>query len=489
MEGGSKTQFRMDKELDVIIIGGGIVGTAIARELSRYQLKIALVEKEADVGWGTTKANSAVVHTGYDPKPGTLMSKLNVQGARLFPSICEELDVPYKKIGSLVLTPNEEGFKVLEELKERGKVNGVTNLEIITQDKLFELEPNLSRDIKGALWVKDTAITAPVELAIAFRENAEENGVRFILDTTVIGFELEDRKIKSIKTDKGFLHAKWIINAAGIYSDEIARLAGDESFSITPVKGEYALFDKEIGNLVNHIIFPLPTETTKGILVLPTVDGNLLVGPNERITTKEDTNVTEEGLREVISFAKKEFPNLPLNMLITVFAGLRAKELNRKDFVIESSPVMENLINVGGIQSPGLSSAPAIALYVTEILKDRGVELTENRDFIPERKAIPRFSNLSWEERAKLIAEDPNYGEIICRCEYVTVGEIMEAVKRGANTLDGIKFRTRAGSGRCQGGFCGPRLIPLLSQLLEVPPSEITKKGKESKLVIGETKR
>lgn len=478
----------MDKELDIIIIGGGIVGTAIARELSRYQLDIALVEKEADVGWGTTKANSAIVHTGYDPKPGTLMAKLNVQGARLFPSICEELDVPYKRLGSLVLTPDEDGFKVLEELKEKGKINGVTNLEIIKQEKLFELEPNLSRDIKGALWVKDTAITSPVELAIAFRENAQENGVRFILDTTVIGFDLEGKRIRSVKTDKGSFRAKWIINAGGVYSDDIARLAGDDSFSITPVKGEYALFDKEIGNLVNRVIFPLPAETTKGILVLPTVDGNLLVGPNEHITTKDDTNVTEEGLKEVISFVKREVPNLPLNMIITVFAGLRAKELNRKDFVIEPSPVVENLINVGGIQSPGLSSAPAIAIYVVEILKDRGVDLSKKRDFIPERKAIPRFSNLSWEERAKLIAKDPSYGEIICRCEYVTVGEIMEAVRRGANTLDGIKFRTRAGSGRCQGGFCGPRLIPLLSQLLEVPPEEITKKGKESRLVIGETK-
>ena len=489
MEGGSKTQSGMDKELDIIIIGGGIIGTAIARELARYKLEVALVEKEADVGWGTTKANSAIVHTGYDPKPGTLMAKLNVEGARLYPSICEELDVPYKRIGSLVLTPSVDGFKTLEQLKERGKINGVIDLEIITQDRLLELEPNISKDIKGALFIRDTAITSPVELAIAFRENAEQNGVRFILDTTVIGFEIEDRRIRLIKTDRGYLRAKWVINSAGIYSDEIARLAGDDSFTITPVKGEYDLFDKEVGDIVNHIIFPLPTETSKGILVLPTVDGNLLVGPNEHITSKEDTNVTEEGLKEILSFAKKEVPSLPLNMIITVFAGLRAKELRRNDFVIESSPVVENLINVGGIQSPGLSSAPSIAIYVTEILKDKGVKLFPNPNFIPERKAIRRFANLSWEERSRLIAEDPNYGEIICRCEYVTVGEVMEAVRRGANTLDGIKFRTRAGSGRCQGGFCGPRLIPLLSQLLEVSPEEITKKGKESKLVIGETKR
>ncbi|MGC8972030.1 MAG: NAD(P)/FAD-dependent oxidoreductase [bacterium] len=479
----------MDKELDVIIIGGGIVGTAIARELAKYQLEVVLVEKEADVGWGTTKANSAVVHTGYDPKPGTLMAKLNVEGARLFPYVCEELDVPYKKIGSLVLTPNEDGFKILENLEKRGKINGVTNLEIISQDKIFELEPNLSRDIKGALWVKDTAITSPIELAIAFRENAEQNGVRFIFDTTVIGFEVEDKKIKVIKTDKGLLKARWIINSAGIHSDEIAKLAGDDSFTITPVKGEYALFDKEVGNLVSHIIFPLPTETTKGILVLPTVDGNLLVGPNEHITSKDDTNVTDKGLQEILSFAKREVPNLPLNMIITVFAGLRAKELSKKDFVIEPSPIVENLINVGGIQSPGLSSAPAIAVYVKEILKDKGIKFFPKSNFVPERKAISRFVNLSWEERDKLIAKDPNYGEIICRCEYVTLGEVIEAVKRGANTLDGVKFRTRAGSGRCQGGFCGPRLIPLLSQLLETPPENITKKGKESRLVIGETKR
>lgn len=479
----------MDKELDVIIIGGGIVGTAIARELSRYKLDVLLLEKESDVGWGTTKANSAVVHTGYDPKPGTLMAKLNIEGARLFPSICEELDVPYEKLGSLVLTPDEEGFKKLEELKDRGKINGVTNLEIINQDKLFELEPNISRDFKGALFVKDTAITSPVELAIAFRENAEQNGVKFLFDTTVIAFDLEDDSIASVKTNRGSFRARWIINSAGIFSDDIARLAGDESFTITPVKGEYALFDKEVGNLVNHIIFPLPTETTKGILVLPTVDKNLLVGPNEHITEKDDTTVTEEGLKEILSFGKKEFPTLPLNMIITVFAGLRAKDLNRKDFIIEPSPVVKNLINVGGIQSPGLSSAPSIAIYVTEILKDKGVDLIPKPEFIPERKAIPRFSNLSWEERANLIAKDSNYGEIICRCEYVTVGEIIEAVRRGATTLDGIKFRTRAGSGRCQGGFCGPRLIKLLSQLLGVLPEEITKKGNGSKLVIGETRR
>lgn len=479
----------MGKELDIIIIGGGIIGTAIARELSRYKLEVLLIEKESDVGWGTTKSNSAVVHTGYDPKPGSLMAKLNVEGARLFPSLCEELDVPYKKLGSLVLTPDEDGFRKLEELKDRGRKNGVTNLEIITQDKLFELEPNLSRDFKGALFVKDTAITSPVELAIAFRENAEQNGVRFLFDTMVTGFELEDKKIVSVRTDRGNFHAKWIINAAGIFSDDIARLAGDESFTITPVKGEYALFDKEVGNLVNHIIFPLPTETTKGILVLPTVDKNLLVGPNECITTKDDTAVTEKGLRQVLSFAKKEFPTLPLNMIITIFAGLRAKDLDRKDFIIEPSPVVKNLINVGGIQSPGLSSAPSISIYVTEILRDRGVNLTPKPEFVPERKAIPRFSNLSWEERANLIAKDSNYGEIICRCEYVTIGEVIEAVRRGANTLDGIKFRTRAGSGRCQGGFCGPRLIRLLSQLLNVPPEEITKKGNGSKLVIGETRR
>ena len=489
MEGGCKAQSGMDKELDIIIIGGGVVGTAIARELSRYKLDVLLIEKESDVGWGTTKSNSAVVHTGYDPKPGTLMAKLNAKGASLFPSICSELDVPYKKPGSMVLTPDEDGFKELEELKNRGKINGVTNLEIISQDELFALEPNISRDIKGALFVKDTAITSPVELAIALRENAEQNGVRFLFDTEVTGFEMENRRIISVKTSRGNLRSRWIINAAGIFSDEIARLAGDDSFTITPVKGEYALFDKEVGNMVNHIIFPLPTETTKGILVLPTVDGNLLVGPNEHITTKDDTTVTEEGLNEVLSFGKKEFPNLPLNMIITIFAGLRAKDLNRKDFIIESSPAVENLINVGGIQSPGLSSAPSISIYVTEILRDRGLDLIPDPGFTPERNGITRFSNLSWDERAELIAKDQNYGEIICRCEYVTVGEIIDAIRRGATTLDGIKFRTRAGSGRCQGGFCGPRLIRLISQLLEIPPEEVTKKGDGSNMVIGETRQ
>jgi glycerol-3-phosphate dehydrogenase len=478
----------MDKELDIVIIGGGVIGTAIARELSKYELDIALIEKESDVGWGTTKANSAIVHTGYDPKPESLMARLNVEGARLFPSICEELDVPYKKIGSLVLTPHNEGFKKLEELKERGKINGVTNLEIITQQKLLEMEPNLSRDIKGALWVKDTAITSPVELAIAFRENAEKNGVRFIFNNKVTGFEIEDERIVEVKTDKSSFRTKWIINAAGVFSDKIARLAGDNSFTITPVKGEYALFDKEVGNLVNHIIFPLPTETTKGILIIPTVDGNLLVGPNEHITTEDDTEVTQEGLEEVLNFAKKECPSLPLNMIITVFAGLRAKALDRGDFVIEPSQAVRNLINVGGIQSPGLSSTPGIARYVLEILKEEGLELSPKLDFNPERRSIPRFSNLSWEERERLIEKDPNYGELICRCEHVTLGEVIEAIKRGANTLDGIKFRVRAGSGRCQGGFCGPRLIPLLAQLLEVPVEEITKKGKDSNLVVGETK-
>jgi len=478
----------MDKELDIVIIGGGIIGTAIARELSKYELDIALIEKESDVGWGTTKANSAIVHTGYDPKPGSLMAKLNVEGARSFPSISEELDVPYKKIGSLVLTPNNEGFKRLEELKERGKINGVTNLEIITQSRLIDMEPNLSEDIKGALWVKDTAITSPVELAIAFRENAEKNGVKFIFDTSVIGFEIEEGRVMAVKTDKSIIGAEWIINAAGIFSDEIARLAGDDAFTITPVKGEYALFDKEVGNLVNHIIFPLPTESTKGILVLPTVDGNLLVGPNEHITTKEDTEVIQEGLEEVLNFAKREYPCLPLNMIITVFAGLRAKALDRGDFVIEPSQSVKNLINVGGIQSPGLSSAPSIAKYVIEILKDKGVKLSPKSSFVPERKSIPRFSHLSWEEREALIKKDPTYGELICRCEYVTLGEVIEAIRRGATTLDGIKFRVKAGSGRCQGGFCGPRLIPLLSQLLEIPPEEITKKGRNSKLVVGETR-
>ena len=463
------------QKFDVIIIGAGVVGAAIARELSRYELKVALLEKNPDVSFGTTKANSGVIHAGYDPHPEKIMARLNVKGTALYPNLCEELDVPFKNTGSLVIAfPGEE--KALDELLERGKKNGVPGLKIIGKDELLRLEPKINKNASRALYAPTAGIISPYELTIALVENAVMNGVELYLNTETTDIEVKEGKAKAVVTTKGRFYADYIINAAGLFADEISKMAGIDYFKITPRKGEYLLFDKKI-KLVSRPCFPIPTEITKGILVNITVEGNPLIGPNAQdVELKDDIATTREGLQEVIKGARKLVPEIPMKYVIRNFAGLRAIP-STGDFIIEAYKEVKGFINVAGICSPGLSAAPAIALELVEILKNEGLKLKEKRDFNPRRKKRIRFRELPDKEKERLIKEDPRYGHIICRCETVTEREVIDAIREGATTVDGIKFRTRAGMGRCQGGFCLPRIILLLARELGIEPVKITKYG------------
>ncbi|HHY41768.1 MAG TPA: NAD(P)/FAD-dependent oxidoreductase [Thermoanaerobacterales bacterium] len=475
---------------DIVIIGAGVVGCSIARELSRYDLKITVVEKEEDVACGTSKANSAIIHAGFDAAPGTWKAKLNVKGNKLFPALCEELDVPFVMNGSLVVAVSEEEEKALEELLERGRINGVEHLRIIGKDELHDLEPNLSPNARAALDAPTGGLVCPYELTIALAENANQNGVKFWLNAPVVDIEVLEDKSFLVKTPKGTIQAKYIVNAAGLFADEISKMAGAEEYTITPRKGEYLIFDKQFGNLVKKAIFPTPTKISKGILVCPTVDGNVFIGPNSNnIEDKYDTSVGNPGIEEIIAGGRKLVPNLPLKNVITSFAGLRAVS-NTNDFIIEASKKVKGFINVGGIQSPGLTSAPAIALMVKDILQEEGLSLKEKSNFIPHRPKKVRFRELDNEERSRLIKENPAYGHVICRCETVTEAEIVDAIRRpvGARSIDAVKRRTRAGMGRCQGGFCSPRVLEILQRELGIDPLEVTKKGPGSNVLVGRIK-
>ncbi|MCR5523116.1 MAG: NAD(P)/FAD-dependent oxidoreductase [Clostridia bacterium] len=473
---------------DVAIVGAGVVGNLIARELSRYDIKIAILEKCNDMAMGTSKANSAIVHAGFDAKPGTLKAKLNVSGTSLMPDLCKTLHVPFKPVGSLVVAFSEEEKETLNELLDRGVKNGVPGLEIYDRAKLKEVEPNISDSAVAALWAPTAGIVCPYELTIAAAENAVINGAEFIRN-----FE-----VKSIKQENGLftvsngereITSKYIINAAGVFCDEIAKLIGDDSIHTTPRKGEYMLCDKSIGNLANHTIFQCPSKMGKGILVTPTVDGNLLIGPSALdIEDKTDVTTTASTLASILETAKKSVPVLTTREVITSFAGLRA-HCDRDDFIIEKSTKNPNFINVAGIESPGLSSAPAIALYVRDmIIPEMGA--AEKPGFRPDRDEPVRFRHMSNEERKAIIAKNPAYGRIICRCETITEGEILDAIHApaGARDVDGVKRRTRAGMGRCQGGFCGSKVVELLARELGVEINQITKFGGDSKILYERTK-
>ena len=473
---------------DAAVVGAGVIGSLTARELSRYNIKVALLEKCNDTAMGTSKANSAIVHAGFDAKPGTLKAKLNVEGTALMPALCETLHVPFKPVGSLVVAFSDEEMETVKELKERGEANGVPGLEIYDKAKLKEEEPSISDEAKGALWAPSAGIVCPYELTIAAAENAVVNGTDFIRNFEVKSITYADDCF-TISDGKQEIKAKYIINAAGVYCDEIAALIGDNSIHTTPRKGEYMLCDKSIGSLAKHTIFQCPSKMGKGILVTPTVDGNLLIGPSALdIEDKEDTTTTAATLAEVLTAAKKSVPVLTTREVITSFAGLRA-HCDKDDFIIEKSEKNDKFFNVAGIESPGLSSAPAIAIYVADMVNAE-IKADKKADFNPVREEPVRFRHMSNEERKALIAKNPAYGRIICRCETITEGEILDAIHApaGARDVDGVKRRTRAGMGRCQGGFCGSKVVELLARELGVEINEITKFGGESKILYERTK-
>lgn len=477
-------------QFDVAIIGAGVSGALIARELSRYDLKVALLEKGSDVAVGSTKANSAIVHAGFDAENGTLKAKMNVEGTALMPEVCKELNVPYKNIGSLVVAYSEKEMDTVRTLYERGVKNGVPDMKVVGKAELKELEPMISDAAVGALWAPSAGIVCPYELTIAAAVNAAENGVEFFRNCEVKAVN-DDGEYFTLDTAQGDIKAKYVVNAAGVFSDTVARMIGDDSFKIIPRKGEYYLLDKAECSKVIHTVFVCPTEMGKGILLSPTVDGNVLAGPTSvDIEEKDNTDTTAEGLKTVSDNAPKSIPSINLRNSITAFTGIRA-HTDRKDndFTIGQSEKNERFINVAGIESPGLSSAPAIGKYVAEMLAGL-IGCEKKADFNPVRPAPVRFREMSTEERKALIEKDKRYGRIICRCETVTEGEIIDAIQGpvGAIDMDGVKRRTRAGMGRCQSGFCGSKVVEILARELGKDVNEITKYGGESKIIYERTK-
>ncbi|MBP3754631.1 MAG: NAD(P)/FAD-dependent oxidoreductase [Lachnospiraceae bacterium] len=477
---------------DVTIIGAGVTGSAIARELSRLDLDVLVLEKESDVCEGTSKANSGIVHSGYDAKPGTLKAKFNVEGNKLIHELSKTLDFPFKENGSIVLELEEEGRAGIEALYERGKSNGVPGLRILEKDELLKMEPSVSSNAVCALYAPTGGIVCPFNMTIAFAENAADNGVTFKLDTEVKNIEKKTSEDGTnyyrLETSGGIIDTKVVINAAGVYSDVFHNMVSEYKLHITPRKGEYLLMDKMAGDLVKATLFQLPSKLGKGVLVTPTVHGNLMVGPTaEEVEDPEDTSTSAEGLASLFDKGAMSVEKLP-RLTITSFAGLRAHE-DGGDFVIGEVKDAPGFIDAAGIESPGLTAAPAVGAYVAGIVKDI-LGASEKKDFIDTRKGIPSMALASDEERAALIASDPAYAHVICRCELVTEGEIKNAINRtlGARTVDGIKRRTRAGMGRCQTGFCLARTIPLLAEALGVDEEEIVKSGNGAYYIEGKIK-
>ncbi len=475
---------------DVAIVGAGVVGALIARELSKYDIKTVLLEKFNDVAQGTTKANSAIVHAGFDAVPGTLKASLNVEGIRLMSSLCKDLSVPFKNNGSLVVGFSDEDIKTLENLYDRGQKNHVPQLEIIGKDRLKELEPQISDEAVAALYAPTAGIVCPYELCIAAAENAVSNGVELIRNFEVKSIETNGNGDFILKSDSDSVASKLIVNCAGVFSDKLANMIGDNSFSITPRKGEYLVLDKSMAGVVSHTIFQCPNEMGKGILITPSVDNNVLIGPSaEDIEDRDDLSTTEEGTELVQKAVHLSVPKFVIRNIITTFSGIRAHG-STDDFIIGPSEANKKFINVAGIESPGLSAAPAIAKYVENIVLAGLGRFKEKESFNPIRKTPVRFREMSPEERKEIISKNKAYGHIICRCETVTEGEILDAIHApaGARDVDGVKRRTRSGMGRCQGGFCGSKVVEILARELGTTLDEITKFGGDSNIVVGKTK-
>ncbi len=477
---------------DVTIIGAGISGASIARELSRYNLDICILEKENDVSCGTSKANSGIIHAGYDPEPDTLMAKLNIEGTKLYPQWAQELHFDFKAIGSLVVAFSEGDEKILKELYERGKKNGVKELKLINREELVTLEPNIAEEATGALYAPTAAIISPYQATWAIAENAVLNGVKVFTDCEVHGITFDEKNGSPfiVNTGCGDIYTRYIINAAGLYADRISAMVNSNDYVIVPRRGEYCLLDNNCRELAHHVLFQTPNELGKGVLVSPTVDENILIGPSaDACSDKTFMGTYRENQDFILDKGEKTIPNIPQRNIINSFAGARAiayyvdekgkagKPVN--DFIIEEDKNVKNFIHVAGISSPGLASAPAIAVYVVELLKKAGLELSPNKDFIPIFKGIQNFKLANDKKKKQLIESNKLYGRIICRCEMITEAEIVQAIHCGVGAvdLDGIKRRTRTGMGRCQGGFCSPRVTEIISRELNIPMIDVTKKG------------
>lgn len=474
---------------DAAIIGAGVIGCAIARELSRCQIKACVIEREEDVCCGTSKANSAIVHAGYDAVPGTLKARLNVEGNRMMEQLSEDLDFPFRRNGSLVVCTKGQDPAGLNTLLERGRANGVPDLRIVNRSELLSMEPNISDDVTCALFAPTGAIVCPFHLTMALAENACANGIVFKLNTTVTDIRKTTDGYDVI-TDREVISTRTVINAAGVYADVLNNMVSRRKLTITARKGEYQLLDKSAGSHVSHTVFQLPGKMGKGVLVTPTIHGNLLIGPTAVDTdNKEEINTTSEGLGFLSASAAGSVKDIPMRQVITSFAGLRAHEAG-DDFIIGEAEDAAGFFNAAGIESPGLSSAPTIGVMVADMVKEH-LHLTAKEDFISTRQGILHPDRLSMDERNALIRKQPAYGNIICRCEMITEGEIIDAIRRplGARSLDGVKRRTRAGMGRCQSGFCSPRVMEILEREVPMDISEITKSGNGSQIICGRNKQ
>ncbi|MFH1305721.1 MAG: NAD(P)/FAD-dependent oxidoreductase [Candidatus Omnitrophota bacterium] len=477
----------MNLPFDVIIIGAGVTGAATARELSRYDLRTAVLEKETDVSFGTSKANSGIIHPGFHATPGTLKACLAPLGNRAFDRLKEELEFPFERRGSLLVAFTEDELFSLQHYFLQGKKNNVPYMELLSRERTLEAEPNLNPDILGALHAPTTGIICPYEYCFALIENAVRNGVELFTQQEVTRITKKAKKGFIVKTRKGAeFSTRFIVNAAGLYADDIAALVGITDFKILPRKGEEYLLDRRVGNLVKKVIFPLPTATSKGMLVIPTVDGPVMVGPTARdIKRKDDFSTTREGLKTVFEHARKMVPSIRSSDIITAFVGIRPVATGG-DFIIGKTRV-KGFINAAGIQSPGLTASPAVAEMIKNILVKEGLRLEINPSFNPKRKCIARarkfIEKRDFNKLEHAIKHNKDYASLVCRCENITEAEVVDAIRKGHTTLDALKFMTRIGTGRCQGGFCTSRVLDIIHRETGIPVEKITKKGPGSEIV------
>ncbi|XZL85007.1 NAD(P)/FAD-dependent oxidoreductase [Clostridium perfringens] len=466
---------------DIIVIGAGVVGCSIARELSKYNLDVLVVEKNSDVSEGISKGNSGIVHAGYNEKIGTLKAKLNIEGNKIFDDLSRDLQFPFKRNGAFILAFSDEDMNILESLKENGEKLGVEGLEILTREEALNIEPNLNKEIVGVLNVKTSGIVSPYEMTIALAENAAENGVEFKLNSKVTNIEKISEGYKVTLNNREVVNGKIIINVSGLEGAFLNNLVSMSKREINPVKGEYCLFDKVAGAMINKTLFQVPNKLSKGVLVTPTAEGNLLVGPNA--VEGKTLETSREGIDEILDKSKKSLEELPVARILNTFSGIRPKT-KEGDFIIEEVEDAKNFINVIGIDSPGLTAAPAIGVYVVNMIKER-LDLVEKKNFKRTREKIVRFAELSLKEKNKLIKEKPAYGHMVCKCEFVTEGEIVEAIHRPikALTVDAIKRRTRASMGGCQGVGCTLPISKILSRELGIDISDINKNSEGSPVI------
>ena len=475
---------------EVVVIGAGAVGCAVARELSKYKVDVIVVDKNEDVGGDASKSNSAIIHTGYDAAPGTLESQLVVAANPMYDEIARDLDVPFARIGAILPAITDEQYEKLPEIKEKAFRNHVYDVEFKTGAELLEMEPNLNPQVKGGLYIPRESIIDPFILVQAYAENAHANGVEFLLSTKVTGIRTEEGKVKSVETTAGEIETRYVINCAGLYCDEIAEMVGKADYKVVARKGQFFILDKNTSCQVGHIVLPIPTKVTKGKLMCPTIHGNMLVGPTaEDQESKVDKSTSSEGLNSITADVRNLVPNVNVRDTITQYSGLRPNR-NPEGLHFDMYGDLEGYINLSGVRSTGLTLSIAMGKYVVQQMQDHGANLAFKENFISKRKGVVKFSELSVEEQDALIRENPLYGNVICRCETITEAEILDAIHRplGARSMDGVKRRVRAGMGRCQGGFCGPKVIEILARELNCKPTDINKNNAGSNMVTGVTR-